>query len=245
MYFPWLVKKYFLYKRTAYNSIMKLNDLILHRCVKPWILITCVCRNLVSDHLASPGRCWWELFCPIHPGMPALFLQCYPSQSRTNTCQIQKIESAWEFCYGHVNTMWTRHACLYIPSQSLKQTRPCNASVSSPFAGEHRNGPWLIQAVVDQDLPGGAIQTSHLNGVAAGVCPVHVAGHPVYSQTVSRLQPLANHSLHTSSIQISPPAEMHETEQCEATVMHTFSCYLCCTTTCDLRANLIFRETCI
>lgn len=76
----------------------------------------------------------------------------------------------------------------------------------SPFARKHRNGPWFVQTVVDQDFAARSIQTSHFDGVAPSVGPVHVPGHPVYSQPVRGLQTLADHSLHATAVQVCAPS---------------------------------------
>jgi len=75
-----------------------------------------------------------------------------------------------------------------------------------PFAGEDRDGSGLVQAVVDQDLAAGAVQPGHLDGVAARVGPVHVAGHPVHGQPVGGLQALADHRLHARAVQVGASA---------------------------------------
>lgn len=77
----------------------------------------------------------------------------------------------------------------------------------SPFAWKHCNGSRFVQAVVDQDLAARSIQASHLDGVASSVSPVHVPGHPVYSQPVCGLQALADHSLHATAVQVCTPSE--------------------------------------
>lgn len=75
----------------------------------------------------------------------------------------------------------------------------------SPFAWEDCDGSWLVQAVVDQNFAAAAVQTRHLNGVAAGVGPVHIPGHPVHRQAISGLQTLAHHCLHPTAIQVGTP----------------------------------------
>lgn len=75
----------------------------------------------------------------------------------------------------------------------------------SPFAWKHCNGSWFVQTVVDQNFAARSIQASHFNGVAPSVGPVHVPGHPVYSQPIRGLQTLADHSLHPSAVQVCTP----------------------------------------
>lgn len=77
----------------------------------------------------------------------------------------------------------------------------------SPFAWEHCDGSGFIQTVVDQDFAARSIQAGHLDGVAPSVGPVHVPGHPVYSQSICGLQALADHGLHATAVQICTPRE--------------------------------------
>lgn len=75
----------------------------------------------------------------------------------------------------------------------------------SPFAREHCDGSRFIQAVVDQDFAARSVQTGHLDGVAAGVGPVHVPGDPVYSQSICGFQTLADHRLHATAVKVRTP----------------------------------------
>lgn len=77
----------------------------------------------------------------------------------------------------------------------------------SPFARKHCDGSRFVQTVVDQDFAARSVQTSHFDGVASGVGPVHVPGHPVHSQPVCGLQALADHSLHAAAVQVCTSSE--------------------------------------
>lgn len=69
-----------------------------------------------------------------------------------------------------------------------------------PFAREHCDGSRFIQTVVDQDFAACSVQVGHFDGVAPGVGPVHVPGHPVYSQPIRSLQTLADNRLHAGAV---------------------------------------------
>lgn len=86
----------------------------------------------------------------------------------------------------------------------------CNFAIIPPFAREHCNSSGFIQTVVDQDFAARSIQTSHLNGVAPSVGPVHVPGHPVHGQSICGLQALADDGLHATAVQICTPRKIKE-----------------------------------
>lgn len=96
---------------------------------------------------------------------------------------------------------------LWLKTQTLNLKLKPPLRLLSPFAREHCDGPGFIQTVVNQDFAARSVQAGYLDGVAPGVSPVHVPGHPVYSQSICGLQALADHRLHASAVQVCTPRE--------------------------------------
>lgn len=125
----------------------------------------------------------------------------------TPVCPEQEAAESRFYQWEHSLDLFHLYAHVYIFGVSK---HICNFAIVIPFAWEHCDGSGFIQTVVDQDFAARSIKTSHLNGVAPSVGPVHVPGHPVHGQSICGLQALADDGLHATAVQICTPRKIKE-----------------------------------